>query len=372
MENKEIFKCPICGKIFDYQKYSRPKTALTKHIPYCRWKKELLLFLNKQEITSDLNAILDEYGSVLNLYETLNNKFNVSRDWYYKLFKENNIDTSSKRANNSSISKQKREKTNLELYGSRHNFCKDHPSRKEWEERLLKEEGITNVFQRESVKQKSIETMISKYGVEHAAQFDAFKVTEKHFVDKFGEELGKKKWKELCFNRGKSARLSYYIEKYGEEEGSRIWKDRIKNLGNLPTTKISSLNIKFKSMLDLLNIPYESEYCIWLDDVQPRYYDFRIGKILIELNGDFWHAKQKKYKETDILNFPGESKTVKEVWERDRIKKELAEKNGFKVIYFWENQINNSEIWNKIVNKFTEYANNKNKIYKENTEKRQI
>ena len=142
---------------------------MTKHIPYCKWKKSLLLYLNKQETTEDLNSILDEYGSVLNFYERINDQFNVSRDWYYKLFKENNIDTSSKRANNSAISKEKREKTNLELYGSRHNFCKDHPSRKEWEERLLKEEGITNVFQRESVKQKSMETMLFKYGVEHAA-----------------------------------------------------------------------------------------------------------------------------------------------------------------------------------------------------------
>jgi G:T-mismatch repair DNA endonuclease (very short patch repair protein) len=46
------------------------------------------------------------------------------------------------------------EATNLSRYGVRHNMCNDHPSRIAWQLRLFSEEGITNVFQRESVKQK--------------------------------------------------------------------------------------------------------------------------------------------------------------------------------------------------------------------------
>ena len=48
--------------------------------------------------------------------------------------------------------------------GSYHNFCKNSTSRKDWENKLLKDEGITNVFQRESVKSKIIKTIFERYG----------------------------------------------------------------------------------------------------------------------------------------------------------------------------------------------------------------
>ena len=47
--------------------------------------------------------------------------------------------------------------------GADHNFCKKSSSRKKWEEKLLNEEGIINVWQREKVKQKSKQTKKERY-----------------------------------------------------------------------------------------------------------------------------------------------------------------------------------------------------------------
>lgn len=358
--------CEICGKIFSKEEYSKPKLAYTKHLDFCQWRKQLLDGENiKRE---DLNSFLDQYGSVSNMFRELSPKYGRSINAYFKLFKEDNIDTSIKRSNNSNQVKEKRKQTNLEKYGSAHNFCKDHPSRKAWEKRLLEEEGITNVFQRDSVKLKAMETMIEKYGVKHPAQSEAFKVTENYLINKHGEELGRKLWKDLCYNRGKSMRPSYYIEKYGEELGLQKWQERYTQLQrHYSTSKISSLNIKFKQLLQTLNIEFEEEFCIWLDDTNARFYDFKIDNYIFELNGDFWHAFPEKYSKQDILHFPGGDVTAEEIWEKDRIKKELAESQGYKVIYYWEHDINNNEIWNLIVKKLTQYANIKNKKYQKSS-----
>lgn len=321
MENIKLFTCPICGKIYSSEECKKPKLSLTHHQKFCEWRKKVLDYFNLT--INEVETLLDKYGSVQNFKRNLPQELqlNSTSKWYYEIFKENGIDTSIKKASNAEATKKQRENTNLEKYGSPHNFCKDHPSRKAWEARLLKEEGITNVFQRESVKQKITETMLKKYGVEHPAQSNDFVVTEAYFIKKYGEEIGKKMWNELCYNKGKSMRLEYYIEKYGEEDGPVKYAERVYSLQlyyDKKSSKISSLNKKFKNLLDNLNIDYEEEYCLWLDEVTPRFYDFKIGKTIIELNGDFWHANPNKYKADDILNHPGSNGIkAKDIWKRD-------------------------------------------------------
>ena len=359
------YTCPICGKIFDSSNSKKPGISFKNHLKFCKFRDSLLKGINLER--KDISKLLDSYGSVSNLYRNLSKQYPASLKYYFKLFKEDDIDTSIKKASNSQQTKDKRKNTNLEKYGFEHNFCKDHPSRKKWEKRLLEEEGITNVFQRESVKQKTIETLITKYGVEHAAQYEAFKVTEDNYIKKYGEIEGKKRWKDLCYNKGKPMRASYYIEKYGEEIGLKKWKEKIQSLNkcrdDYKSSKISGLNIKFEKLLKSLNIEYETEYCLW-EDTHSFYYDFKVDNYIFELNGDFWHANPNKYKSTDILNFPKESKTAQEIWDHDKRKRKLAESKGFKIIYYWECQINDKNLWSKITEKLSEYANIKNKINK--------
>lgn len=60
-----------------------------------------------------------------------------------------------------------RKKSWSESCGTPHNFSKNSISRKKWEKILFENSGITNVFQLDSVKKKSKETLIKKYGVSH-------------------------------------------------------------------------------------------------------------------------------------------------------------------------------------------------------------
>lgn len=51
--------------------------------------------------------------------------------------------------------------------GTEHNFSKESKSRKEWEQKMYINSGITNIFQNESIKNKCKNTLFENYGVYH-------------------------------------------------------------------------------------------------------------------------------------------------------------------------------------------------------------
>ena len=67
-----------------------------------------------------------------------------------------------------------------------------------------------------------------------------------------------------------------------------------------------------------------------------RFYDFKIKNIILELNGDYYHANPKKYNADDDIIIHHVKYKVKDIWEYDLRKKIIAENNGFKVVYLWE------------------------------------
>ena len=84
------------------------------------------------------------------------------------------------------------------------------------------------------------------------------------------------------------------------------------------------------------------------------YFDIKIGNVLYEINGDFWHATPRKYKPSSIIKFPGGKKKLAiNIWKKDLKKKQQAIKHGYKVVYLWQmdiNRMNESQIVNFVKN----------------------
>ena len=234
--------------------------------------------------------------------------------------------------------KEKYKKTCIEHFGTPHNFSKDSKSRKEWEARLLKDEGITNVFQREEVKKKIAKTMLSKYG--DGWKYQRSKSNDvNYYIEKYGEEEGVKRYNNICYEKGKTNRISYYIEMYGEECGNYLWEERMKARAKSLVNN-DGLNKKCEKILDKHHIQYEKEFVIFFNQNRNfRRYDFKIGNLLIELNGNYWHCSPKMYKPNHMVKFPhGHFIKAKDKWEYDENKKLLAETNGYKIETIWEDE----------------------------------
>ena len=83
----------------------------------------------------------------------------------------------------------------------------------------------------------------------------------------------------------------------------------------------SSIEKRVKKCLVDLGEEFLSQPFLWG-------YNFDVmlrDKILIEVNGDFWHANPQRYKESDILL---KNLTAKDIWDKDRKKMNKATNNG--------------------------------------------
>lgn len=144
--------------------------------------------------------------------------------------------------------------------------------------------GVDNVFQLESVKEKSRQTMLSKYGVDNLMKLpevkkDRVKKCRQTKIDKgilaIHKGRTKREWaEETGFSR---SRFSVLVKENG-------WELAIKM-----TPRISSLEAIVEDWLKQAGIQYSKQVKIG------RYYaDFTIGNLAIELNGTYWHSELHK------------------------------------------------------------------------------
>jgi len=97
----------------------------------------------------------------------------------------------------------------------------------------------------------------------------------------------------------------------------------------------SKLETLFEILLDNLDLIYIRSY--YAKEIK-AFYDFYLPKfnIIIEVDGDFWHSNPMKYKDGPI------SKCQIKNYDRDKVKNQWAKDNGYKMLRFWEYDINNN------------------------------
>lgn len=117
---------------------------------------------------------------------------------------------------------------------------------------------------------------------------------------------------------------------------SKLSKNNKKGLYNKKIPEISDgskLETYFRvNILEALNIEYIQQYKL---SAIGRYYDFYLPEynILIECDGDYWHADPKKYKKEDL------NATQKRNIRVDEQKNKYALMYGYVLLRFWEKDI---------------------------------
>lgn len=70
-----------------------------------------------------------------------------------------------------------------------------------------------------------------------------------------------------------------------------------------------------------------------------RLFDFLIENILlIEMNGNYYHANPKIYKKDDMVNFHNRKVKAKEIWEYDAKKMKLGKDSSYNTLVLWEDE----------------------------------
>jgi very-short-patch-repair endonuclease len=113
-----------------------------------------------------------------------------------------------------------------------------------------------------------------------------------------------------------------------------------------------------------MNVLHTRQHIIKHEGVR-KFYDFYLPDydIIIEVNGDYWHASPTLYSENDIIKYPFGYKTAAQIWQRDLEKKYHADKKNIPILYIWEHELkeNKKDLVNLIKNKLYEIC--KDKIY---------
>ena len=189
------------------------------------------------------------------------------------------------------------------------------------------DEGITNVFQRQSVKEKSKKTILKKYGVEHISKSNIIKISKLNKIKNrmiSDPTFFKRKWWEINHifmnTLGYDPRLHVFGK--ASKESLCVFSEVLQYCTDIG---ISSDDI-------YLGVDNRTEFFL-KNDKNIFFYDFTIRslKLIIEFHGVAFHAKN----ENDIWNNPFTNESVKENIEKRKIKNSVAISNGFDILEIW-------------------------------------
>lgn len=278
--------CPFCKKEMNRND--------VKHIYFCSErdknlsKDEIKLKYLKYNFEEEIdNKIINDY---LNLYSLpmLKEKYGIDYKSIQFILKINDVKIRSISESSNKISKEKYKKTCEKKY------------------------GVDNVSKLNEIKNKKSKTFMEHYGVDNIW-----------------------KTKDYTLNVWNS---------YSDEKKDEIIKKRYQKI-NENKTFGSKIELKVIEILENLNISYQRFFLI-KNYTHPYDIHLKGTKILLEINGTFWHADPRKYNENDKILLPGKKRNTlaKDIWKKDKHHIEVAEKNGYRVVTIWENEINNNDI----------------------------
>lgn len=220
-------------------------------------------------------------------------------------------------------------------------------------------------------------------------EFDSYNrsraVTLGNLVKKHGEAKGILKYESYCDRQRETSTIEYLTSKFGDERTREILDARgrrisyfEKKFGNTAideftkykdslrsTLYFSKVSIEFFETIIALNelTQYEMYYAdneygiMYTDDLGNHSYyryDFTIPslKLIIEFNGDNWHANPKIYENDATPNPFNLNLTASDIWEHDKKKRLAAESRGFTMFYVWESEYktNPSELYINVTN----------------------
>lgn len=238
----------------------------------------------------------------------------------------------------SSVFKEQVNRIMLERYGVLRRTdpqkISDYQQNKSTEDRIVTE-----------IKKRS--TNLSKHGSEYPSSLEHNKTKARIRMKKFWENLTDDDRNDLCL----SFKLSWDDNKRDAKRKSNklLWDSlsdeekqlRLKKLqSGIKST--SSLETRIQKLFNVWKSVDHSFLYVPHFFIKSTNYDFLINdSLILEVQGDYWHANPRIYVPTDEFQFSYGRFTAKDVWCKDEKKKQLAIDRGYKICYIWESEMRN-------------------------------
>ena len=275
-----MLKCPFCNK-------ELKSTGASAHIYRCNQKPENLSKKQIRECFYIYNFGKDIFKNVINDYNNLfslpmlKEKYGLCYRAIYEILDMFNVNHRDMKTSQKLITAPKNKE-----------FCNKHY-------------GVDNVSQLPEIQRKKEITFLKHYGKDNIWKTDMYKEFTSNRWASYSPERKKELLKQWRNASGATSKLEAIIAEY-----------------------LIELNISFIKQFKIDNFYHP--------------YDFLLTgtNVIIEVNGDFWHANPTIYKEDDILHFPNNKHIlVKDIWENDIINESEAISNGYVVLKIWESDI---------------------------------
>lgn len=217
---------------------------------------------------------------------------------------------------------------------------------------LVENLGIKEYTRRNKLRAVTLENQISKYGLsEGTKRYNKYVETQRiagsslsYFIEKYGKIEGTKMYKNV--NDRKAQSLENFIIRYGDVigtekyisycEGNNIgYSNKSQIMFDMIYEKLNDID-KSKCYYGKLNREFgklnQKEKCYYR-------YDFTLTnkKIIIEYNGDHYHANPEIYNSGDIVSKKRGGETLADdIWAHDKTKIDLVVNQGFNVLIVWD------------------------------------
>jgi hypothetical protein len=189
------------------------------------------------------------------------------------------------------------------------------------------------------------------------------------FIERFGEEAGKKQyteyinklklsskrsieyWINKCNGDLETAKILFkdfhnntsldkFIKKYGDDLGKEKYASWLISINGKKNQFYSKISQKlFWVLYNELKLSNEDTKFYELNEEQLFYknnniirVDFKYKNKIIEFNGDYWHANPETYDSLELIN----GKEAKNIWEKDEKRIEWLKSSGYEVLIIWE------------------------------------
>lgn len=312
-----MVNCPICGKNF------KTRASFSSHLT--RIHEEIETVVDKEKLLIDTlygktivdNTILD-YMNELYCIHSL--PIDISK--YLML---SGLKRTSKQERATNRYKQKYTNSIFEKYGV-NNISQSPEIQRKKEKTFAKTHG-------------SYENYLNNCVLSMNAGYSNYVGTEKHkLTAEKQQNTCLLKYGNVNFGAGDLAKQK---SKQSRKQTIDSWdyEERLSRTENARTAVTSrggySSKPEKRVRKSLIELDIESEYNImkwkysW-DLILLNY------NIIIEVQGDMWHAHPSLYKETDFIMG---KLLVKDIWNKDAKKRLVAENNGYKVVEIWEHEI---------------------------------